>query len=361
MGREPLVKRVTAKNSLPALLLTALAVALLAPLALAGAKTEAPPIGVVDLHVDLSYEVNYKGKTLERGSGQYLAHDLQRSGVIGVVLPLYIPRYVSPTGPRMVDLESSYRRMMDLLPKTPPYALPGCALSARPVRTWFAFEGAAPLAKDPGAITRWVARGLRLVGLVHTYDNVLATSSGPRPQSKSGLTRRGREVARRVIRAGALLDVSHASDAATRDIIQMSKAAGVPAVATHSDARALSPNPRNLTDALIRGIAATGGVIGVNFHSPFLVPGRRRARLRDVVREVHYMVKVAGIDHVAIGSDFEGGIRPPYALRNVTGFPRLARALVASGMTRSEVKKIFHENALRVLCPRGPGTRKQTH
>jgi membrane dipeptidase len=339
------------KRRLLVLLVSACACALLARLPLAGASIEAAAIGVVDLHVDLSYEVNYKGKTLERGSGQYLADQLQRSGVIGVVLPLYIPRYVSPTGPRMVDLEGSYRRMIDLLPNTPPYALPSCAPSARPVRTWFAFEGAAPLAKDPDAITRWVARGLRLVGLVHTYDNVLATSSGPRPQSKRGLTARGREVAERVIRAGALLDVSHASDAATRDIIQISKAAGVPAVATHSDARALSPNPRNLTDALIHGIAQTGGVIGVNFHSPFLVPGRRRARLKDVVREVRYMVKVAGIDHVAIGSDFEGGIRPPLGLRNVTGFPRLARALVASGMARSDVKKIFHENALRVLCP----------
>lgn len=327
----------------------ALGLVWLARLPVAGAKPRPRPIGVVDLHVDLSYEVNYKGKSFVRGSGQYIADELERSGVVGVVLPLYIPRDVSPSGPRMIDLESSYRRVFDLLGRTPPYALPGCTRQKRPVQTWLAFEGAAPLATDPGAITEWIARGVRLVGLVHTYDNALATSSGPRPQSKSGLTARGRRIAARVLRAGALLDVSHASDAATRDLISMSRAAGVPAVATHSDARALSPNPRNLTNAQIRAIARTGGVIGVNFHSPFLV-AHRAAKLSDVVREVRYMVRVAGIDHVAIGSDFEGGIRPPRALSNVTGFPRLARALLAAGLARSDVKKIFHENALRVLC-----------
>ncbi len=328
---------------------------LLLPLPLAAADVQRAPIGVVDLHVDLSYETNYKGHSFDHGVGQYVASEIQAGGVAGVVLPLYIPRNVSPTGPRMRDLESSYQSVFDLLTRTPPYALPGCRPAKGRVRTWLSFENANPLAADPSAVTRWVARGVRLFGLVHSYDNDLATSSGSGHHEKRGLTAKGRNVAERVIAAGGVLDVSHASDAATRDMIDLSLARGVPVVASHSDARALADNPRNLTDAQIRDIGKSGGVIGVNFHSPFLAVGRR-ATLHDVVRHVQHLVKVAGIEHVAIGSDFEGGIRPPRALGSAAHFQALASALLKAGFDRGEVSKVFHENALRVLChePDGP-------
>ncbi len=326
---------------------------LLLPLPLAAAEVGPAPIGVVDLHVDLSYETNYKGHAFDHGVGQYVASEIQSGGVEGVVLPLYIPRNVSPTGPRMQDLESSYQRVFDLLTRTPPYALPGCRPEKGRVRTWLSFENANPLAADPGAVTRWVARGVRLFGLVHTYDNDLATSSGSGHREKTGLTTKGRDVAERVIAAGGILDVSHASDAATRDMIDLSLSHGVPVVASHSDARALANHPRNLTDAQIRDIARSGGIVGVNFHSPFLAVGRR-ATLEDVVRHVKHMVKIAGIDHVAIGSDFEGGIHPPRALKSAADFQVLAAALLEAGFDRGEVAKVFHENALRVLCRKPP-------
>lgn len=322
---------------------------LLLPLPLLAADVEPAPIGVVDLHVDLSYETNYKGHSFDHGVGQYVASEIQAGGVAGVVLPLYIPRNVSPTGPRMQDLESSYLNVYDLLTRTPPYALPGCRPTKGRVQTWLSFENANPLAAEPSAVTRWVARGVRLFGLVHSYNNDLATSSGSGRHEKTGLTARGRDVAERVIAAGAVLDVSHASDAATREMIDLSLSHGVPVVASHSDARALADNPRNLTDAQIRDIGKSGGVVGVNFHSPFLAVGRR-ATLQDVVRHVQHMVKIAGIDHVAIGSDFEGGIRPPHALRSAAHFQVLAAALMKAGFDRGDVSKVFHENALRVLC-----------
>ncbi len=324
---------------------------LLLPLPAAAVKPA--PIGVVDLHVDLSYETNYKGHRFDHGVGQYVASEIQAGGVVGVVLPLYIPRDVSPTGPRMQDLESSYNSVFDLLTRTPPYALPGCRPEKGRVRTWLSFENANPLAAHPEAVTRWVARGVRLFGLVHSYDNDLATSSGSGHYEKHGLTAKGRDVAERVLRAGGILDVSHASDAATRDMIALSLSHGVPVVASHSDARALANNPRNLTDAQIRDIGKSGGVVGVNFHSPFLAVGRR-ATIHDVVRHIQHMVKIAGIDHVAIGSDFEGGIRPPRRLRSAAHFQALATALLRAGFDRSQVAKVFHENALRVLC-RKPG------
>lgn len=314
-----------------------------------------PP--VIDLHVDLSYRVNFKGAALNRGSGQFAASKLVAGGVGGVVLPLYVPRDASPEGPRADDLERSFARIVSLIPKTPPYASPGCEKKDGSVRTWFAFEGAAPLAADPDSVPRWVERGVRIFGLVHTYDNALATSSGSGASSGAGLTDAGRDIVHRVHRAGAVVDVSHASDAATDEMIALARRAGVPIVATHSNARALAPHPRNLTDEQIRNIGETGGVVGVNFHSRFLAQ-RGTARLADVVEQIRHIAAVAGIDHVAIGSDFEGDIRPPVELRDASRFPRLARALSEAGMSGPDIAKVFGENAERVLCrsniPAGP-------
>jgi membrane dipeptidase len=332
-------------------------VVLLLRLPARGAEVEhfgSPP--VIDLHVDLSYKVNFKSSSLKKGSGQFVSSKLRPAGVSGVVLPLYVPRDVSPEGPRAADLERSLARMVSLIPETPPYALPGCERKEGAVRTWFAFEGAAPLAADPASIDAWIKRGVRIFGLVHTYDNALATSSGVGGDGTRGLTEAGREVVRRVHEKGGIVDVSHASDTATDELIALAKKSGVPIVATHSNARALAPHPRNLTDDQIRRIGETGGVVGVNFHSRFLV-ARGRARLTDVVEQIQHIASVAGMDHVAIGSDFEGDILPPPELRDVGGFPRLARALAGSGMSAADIEKVFGGNAERVLCASGAVTK----
>ena len=119
--------------------------------------------------------------------------------------------------------------------------------------------------------------------------------------------------------------------------------------ATHSNARRLADHPRNLSDELLSAVAQSGGVAGVNFHSPFLVRGRA-AKLDDVVAQIRYMVRLMGIDHVGLGSDFEGDIRPPAELGDVRGFARLAAALEQAGFGRADIEKIFSGNALRLLC-----------
>mgnify|MGYP001078988456 CR=1 FL=1 len=112
--------------------------------------------------------------------------------------------------------------------------------------------------------------------------------------------------------------------------------------------RAINDHPRNLTDDQLRIIAASGGVAGVNFHAPF-VTGGAEATLDDVVKQVEYLVKVAGIDHVAVGSDFDGGITTPVGLEDASTFPALAAALRRKGMSHDDVLRIFSQNALRVL------------
>jgi membrane dipeptidase len=219
------------------------------------------------------------------------------------------------------------------------------------VRTWLAFEGAGPLANQPDELRNFAARGVRVAGLVHTRKNELATSSGD-PSVAEGLSPAGRAFATAAMSLGMVLDVSHASERATRELTAMSRAASVPVIATHSNARALAEHPRNLRDAELRAIAETGGVVGVNFHSPFLAR-QRVATLADVVAHVRYLARVIGSEHVALGADFEGDARPPAELADVGGYQRLAQALERDGMSSEDVARVMSRNALRVLCRSG--------
>ncbi len=334
----------------------------LAELPARGADVADRPVGVVDLHVDLSYEHNYQGHPFAEGTGQFRAAELARAGVVGVVLPLYVPKRVSATGPRLEDFESSYVKVYGALSGTSPYRLPGCLPRNGGVRTWLAFEGVGALAGDtwvdaggvktPRSLFGWGARGLRVLGPVHTFKNELASSSGDPAPADYGLTPRGRDLVRAANRLGIAVDVSHASDRATKEILALAAESGSPVVATHSNARALADHPRNLADAELRAIAKSGGVVGVNFHSPF-VTRRASATLADVVLQVKHLLGVMGPEHVAIGSDFEGDIRPPAELADSRGYQRLARALVEAGVPKDTVEAVFAKNALRVLCRSG--------
>jgi membrane dipeptidase len=316
--------------------------------ALVGRAQAEPRFEVVDLHVDLPYQLGYHGKTLRQGTGQAALDALRAGNVRGVVLPLFVPRQVSPTGPRLVDLEESYLRVLLELQQGPELALPGCGETAG-VRTWLSFEGAGPLAEAPETLSAWVARGVRIVGLVHTEHNALASSSGDARSVAYGLTDAGRALVRRAHALGVAVDVSHASDRAVADVLEVARETSGVVVATHSNARALCDHPRNLTDEQVRGIAQTNGVVGLNFHAPFVVRGRAAA-LADVVRQAMHLVEVAGVEHVALGADFEGGIRPARGLATAARFPELARALLRAGLPERTVQQLFSENALRVLC-----------
>lgn len=316
--------------------------------------TEAP-IPVIDLHVDLPYRSGYANGTFEEGSGQFRAKDLVRSGLRGVVLPLYLPKDASPEGRTEAELERSYARVFGQLLKTSPYSLPGCGVgraggSARGVETWLAFEGAGQVEPNMATIRGWLLRGVRVFGLVHSEHNALATSSGePNPRGL-GLTERGRRFVALVHEAGGIVDVSHASDAATDDVLDLAEAAGVPVVATHSNARAVADHPRNLTDERIRRIGRSGGVVGVNFHGRFLEPRSGRGTTADVVRQIEHIARVGGDGAVAIGSDFEGGIRPAIGLEDATRYGALTEALARRGHARTRITEYFSGNARRVLC-----------
>jgi membrane dipeptidase len=119
-------------------------------------------------------------------------------------------------------------------------------------------------------------------------------------------------------------------------------------VATHSNARAVADHPRNLTDDQLRAIARSGGVAGLNLHGGFLRRGGP-ATTADAVKQALHMVEVAGVEHVAIGSDFDGA-SPPADLPDASHMPQLADALLAAGIDRAGVRAIFEGNARRVLA-----------
>lgn len=213
-------------------------------------------------------------------------------------------------------------------------------------------EGADPLAPDISDLQAWYARGLRSIGLVWSRANAFAEGVPFRfpgsPDTGPGLTDAGRELVRACNRMGILVDLSHLNEAGFWDVAEVSEA---PLVATHSNAHALCPATRNLTDEQLDAIGRSGGIVGVNFAVSFLrADGSNDADtpLTEIVRHVDYIANRIGIDHVAFGSDFDGALMPQ-ELGGVGGLPKLVAALRDAGYDDAAIEKITHENWLRVL------------
>jgi membrane dipeptidase len=313
-----------------------------------GAPPADPVIMVVDLHVDLPWQVHFKGRALDLGEGHARLGALRAGGYGGIVFPIYLPDKTHSDGAHIEDADAVLATIEKIIAHNPAF-LPLGSRFAEPGRisTFLAIEGAGAFAADITQIDRFIDHGLRLVSPAHGKNSPLSASATGKAVDY-GLTPVGKEFCERVYAKGALVDVSHVSDAAFADIVGIAAKHGAPIVATHSNARAVANHPRNLTDDQLRIIAATGGVAGVNFHAPF-VTGGADATLEDVVKQVEHLVKIAGIDHVAIGSDFDGGITPPLGLEDASTFPSLTAALHRKGMSYDDVLRIFSLNALRVL------------
>ncbi len=214
-------------------------------------------------------------------------------------------------------------------------------------------EGAEPIAPDLANLEAWYERGLRSLGLVWSRPNAFAEgvpfAFPSSPDTGPGLTDAGRALVRACNRLGILVDLSHLNEAGFWDVARLSRA---PLVATHSNAHALSPSSRNLTDAQLDAVAATNGVVGVNFSVGFLREdggGSPETPLAEIVRHVDYLVARMGADHVALGSDFDGATIPD-ELGSIGGLPRLVTAIRAAGHDDATVDKLTHGNWLRVLA-----------
>jgi membrane dipeptidase len=264
----------------------------------------------------------------------------------------------------------------------------GLRLKAEGKRAFYlAIENSYSLGLEAGNVAKFHALGVRMLGLNHMVHNDVADSStDPRPPEWGGLSSFGQEVTAECNRLGIALDASHASDDALWDLIELS---ATPPLLTHSGCRAVCDHPRNIGDELLRALAAKGGVIQINAlpiavkHAPgnrqteegaklllkledvVLTPEIRaqyagewaridrehpapKCTLDDYVAHVEHAVAVAGIDHVGVGCDFDGG-GGVAGLDQVSDYPNLTWALRARGWSDESLAKLWGGNTLRVL------------
>ncbi|HKH11290.1 MAG TPA: dipeptidase [Rubrobacter sp.] len=214
------------------------------------------------------------------------------------------------------------------------------------------FEGAENLGPEPGALQEVYDLGLRSLGLVWSRPNAYAHGVPFRfpssPDTGPGLTEAGRDLVRECNDLRVMIDLSHLNERGFWDVAALS---GAPLVATHSNAYAICPSSRNLTDRQLDAVRDSGGMVGVNFAVAFLrEDGREEADtpLETVVRHVDYLVERLGIDRVGFGSDFDGA-KVPAAIGDVAGLPGLLAALRERGYGEAELRKLANENWLGVL------------
>ena len=213
-------------------------------------------------------------------------------------------------------------------------------------------EGAEAI--DPGlqALELWYAAGLRSLGPVWSRPNAFAYGVPfmfpASPDTGPGLTAAGHRLVRRCAELGIAVDLSHLNEAGFWDVARLD---GAPLIASHSGVHALCASTRNLTDAQLDAIAVSGGLVGIVFAAPFIrADGADDADtpLATIVAHIRYAADRIGVEHVALGSDFDGATVPD-ELGDAAGLPRLLDALAAAGFTEDEVRAIAWDNWRRVL------------
>ena len=199
-------------------------------------------------------------------------------------------------------------------------------------------EGAHALDGDPANVDVVADAGIRMIGPAHFFDTAFGGSAHGMEQG--GLTAKGREMVRRMEARGVILDVSHSSARTIDDALAVSTR---PVVASHGGVRGVLDNARNLSDAHLDGIAATGGLVGIGFW-PTASGGDDAAA---IARSVAYAVERVGAEHVALGSDWDGAVPVPF---DAAGVVRLTDALLDVGLDEAAIRAVMGENVLRVLA-----------
>lgn len=187
--------------------------------------------------------------------------------------------------------------------------------------------------------------GVRYMTITWNNSTSWATAAADPQSATRGLSEFGRQVIRKMDSLGIIIDVSHTGIKTIEDILSTTTN---PIIASHSGVRSLRNHYRNLTDQQIINIAQRGGVIGVIFYPPFLT-STNTANFDTVIKHIDYIRNLVGIDHIALGSDFDGIERVVIGLENVSKFPNLTIALLKKGYSISDIRKIYGENILRVI------------
>lgn len=359
-----------------------------------------PPMPVCDLHLDTVLEIQ-GGADLGRGNPEgHVDIARMRQGEAGLlVFACFVPnllphgRVFRETADLLDVIERTCSRFSDDLQKVETAADAEAARAAGRIGILPAVENGHAIESDLGKLEQLRRRGVRYMTLTHARHLEWAASSGEPWTGSSGLTAFGREVVRAMESLGVIVDVSHVHESTFWDVARIARK---PFIASHSCAAALCPVVRNLTDDQVKAVAASGGMVGINFCPAFLDPGyfagdagalermfadleqielecaddparkiaefhRSGRTLREsrgpakadldlLVAHIRHIVDLVGDDHVGLGSDFDGVFDLPSDVPDCSAYPQIIARLASTGLGEASVRKIAWGNFLRVLA-----------
>lgn len=351
---------------------------------------------LIDTHVDVPYrlEEHWEDVTAATAHGDF---DYPRAVAGGLNIPfmsIYTPGGLSSTARnyqlanRLIDgVEALVGRAPDKFMLVRSTADVDTAMERGLIGLAMGMENGSPIDGRLENVAHFARRGIRYITLAHSHSNAISDSSFDQARPNGGLSDFGRQVVSEMNRLGVMVDVSHLSDEAIIDVLEVSKA---PVIASHSSARHFTPGfERNLSDELIRAIADKGGVVQINFGSSFIIPEANRilnefradlaayleengyepggdednayraefmrtvnfvyATTAQVADHVEHVIKLVGVQHVGIGSDYDGvGPTLPEGLKDVSQYPNLVAELLKRGYGEPDIAAILGGNLLRV-------------
>jgi len=353
---------------------------------------------VVDTHVDTTQRFLDGSFDLDARNtlGSIDIPRMREGGLGAIFFAIWMPSKI--TGPeavkRAMDQIDAVREQVRAHPADLVLATTAAGIRAAhrdgKIAALIGVEGGHMIASDLGVLRIYAALGARYMTLTHSGNCEWADSSTDKAVH-NGLTPFGKEVIREMNRLGMIVDISHVSDKAFADVLAVSKA---PVFASHSSCRAICDAPRNLSDEMMRALAAKGGVVQINYHVGFLsqefrnaekahpewdkaialevqkrcgekegcqlIEGDRvtreyvqrgdlpRVEWTKIIEHIDHAVKIAGIDHVGLGSDFDGA-NMPFGMEDASMLPRITQALLDKGYSAADIKKILGENTLRLM------------
>jgi membrane dipeptidase len=320
---------------------------------------------IVDTHIDVPYRLDEAPADVSRATdgGDFDYPRARAGGLNAAFMSIYTPAKLEAEG-QSREIESGIMSLS------------------------MGMENGSPLEGDLANLQHYYDRGIRYITLVHSLSNHISDSSFDENRQWNGLSEFGVEVVREMNRLGIMVDVSHVSDEAFWQVLDIS---AVPVIASHSSARHFTPGwERNMSDEMITALANNGGIIMINFGSAFITEEARQyssqrwpasrayieehshlpraeaqrqfavaweaehgpmpyASLDDVLDHFDHVVGLVGIDHVGIGSDYDGvGDSLPTDLKDASAYPNLIEGLLRRGYSEADIRKILGENLLRV-------------
>jgi membrane dipeptidase len=361
------------------------------------ARTLAQEFIILDGHVDLPYRLKSADFSMEEDKESLISteegdFDYERAREGGLDAPfmsIYIPSSFQQSGGAKA-LADSLIDMVESIPEAYPDKF-AMAVTPQQVRANFrdgkislpmGIENGAAIEGELQNISHFHARGVRYITLTHATDNRIGDSSYDTTRTWKGLSPFGREVVQEMNRVGIMVDVSHISDDTFYDVMELSEA---PVIASHSSCRHFTPGfERNMSDEMIKLLGEKGGVIQINFGSTFLDKQSQDVKqhmsefleenqlsMKDPAAQIYFeeytkehpffsnvqkvadhidrVVMIAGIDHVGLGSDYDGvGDSLPEGLKDVSSYPNLIAELLRRGYSEEDIEKICYKNVFRV-------------